>query len=288
LAGSIKGTTGDVTTDLDAFTATTRRPDDDIDLASAALQLAGIVAPVREPERYLHRLDQDADWLRVRIDPDADVEQTARRLAHFLAVDRGLHGNTSDYYDPRNSCLNHVLDTGAGIPITLSVVYLTVGWRIGLPLAGVGLPGHFLVKAVRGDSEVILDPFHGGTVLSRDDCAARLRQVAGSASTLEPHHLAAVTRKQILIRMLNNLKRIYLYPNEPYLHRALAAIEHLLVLSPWALDEVRDRGIVQSLLGNTDAAVRDLETYIEYAHDAADAVQVRQRLANLRRVPPVR
>ncbi|MCC6627062.1 MAG: transglutaminase family protein [Chloroflexi bacterium] len=275
--------------DREAFAASIRRPDGEIDLASAALHIAEIVTPVPVPERYIQRLDEDAAWLRTRIDPDGDQEQALRRMCHFLAVDRDFHGNTRDYYDPRNSCLNHVLERRTGLPITLSLVYLEVGWRLGLPMAGVGLPGHFLVKAVGENGDTLVDPFHGGAILSEVDCAERLQRALGRPIALEPHHLAAVTRKQILSRMLGNLKHIFLRPPAADLPRALETIEFLLVLSPWALDEVRDRGTVLSMLGHTDAAMRDLETYVHYAHDAADADWVRQRLAGLRRrLPPGR
>jgi regulator of sirC expression with transglutaminase-like and TPR domain len=272
-------------TDRSAFAAAVRQSDEQLDLALAALLLARIHAPVEQPERYQRLLDDDAAWLRLRLDPDDDPEHTMRRLSHYLAVDRGFHGNTRDYYDPRNSCLNAVLDRRTGIPITLSVVYLEVGWRLGLPLAGVGLPGHFLVKYAGQGREIIVDPFNGGAILSRDDCAARLRQVYGRPVALEAHYLAAVTRKQILMRMLTNLKHIYLSPPAPDYARALDAIEHLLVLSPWALDQIRDRGLVRWQLGDTERAIADLETYLTYAGDAEDAPLVRQRLASLRRRP---
>jgi regulator of sirC expression with transglutaminase-like and TPR domain len=212
-------------------------------------------------------------------------------LGRYLGGERGFRGNAEDYYDPRNSCLNAVLDRRLGLPITLSVVYLEVGWRLGLPLAGVGLPGHFVIKHAGAgpEPEVMVDPFEGGVVLSEADCAERLRRVHGRPIPLEAHYLAAVTRKQILARMLTNLKHIYLGPAARDYGRALDTIEHLLLLSPWALDEIRDRGLVQWQLGHTEAAIVDLETYLEYAGDAADAPLIQQRLASLRRrLPPGR
>jgi regulator of sirC expression with transglutaminase-like and TPR domain len=275
--------------DRTAFAEIVRRREEHLDLARAALLLARIHGPVERPERYLRLLDDTADWLRLRLDPDDDPEHVVRRLSHHLAVDRDLHGNAHDYYDPRNSCLNHVLDRRAGIPITLSVIYLEVGWRLGLPLAGVGLPGHFLVKYADDEREIIVDPFNRGAILTRDDCAARLRQVYGRPVPLEEHFLAAVTRKQILTRMLTNLKHIYL--SQPSLDpaKALETTEHLLLLSPWALDQIRDRGMIHWQLGQTDQAITDLETYLQYAGDAEDAPLVRQRLTSLRRrLPPGR
>jgi regulator of sirC expression with transglutaminase-like and TPR domain len=269
------------------FAQLVRRGDDEIDLAAAALQLASIHGPVRRPEVYTRRLDAYADWLRLRLTPPTDPEQAVRRLAHYLATEEGFHGNHRHYSDPRNSCLNHVLDRRTGIPITLSIVYLEVGWRLGLPLAGVGMPGHFLIKYADGETEIVLDPFHEGAILTPADCAERLRQVFGRPVPLEAHFLAAVTRKQILSRVLTNLKHIYLRAPAPDYPRALETIEHLLAISPWALDEIRDRGMVQWQLGAIDLAIADLETYLRYAGDADDAEYVQARLISLRRrLPP--
>src|SRR5262245_25632982 len=131
--------------DRSAFAEIVRRGEERLDLALAALLLARIHEPVERPERYLRLLDDDADRLRPRLDPDGEPARTMAELGRFLGGERGFRGNAEDYYDPRNSCLNAVLDRRLGLPITLSVVYLEVGWRLGLPLAGVGLPGHFLV-----------------------------------------------------------------------------------------------------------------------------------------------
>jgi regulator of sirC expression with transglutaminase-like and TPR domain len=275
-------------TDRSAFAEIVRRGEERLDLALAALLLARIHEPVERPERYVRLLDDDADRLRPRLDPDGGPARVMGEVGRYLAGERGFRGNAEEYYDPRNSCLNAVLDRRLGLPITLSVVYLEVGWRLGLPLAGVGMPGHFLVKHAGDDGPaVIVDPFGGGALLSEADCAERLRRVHGRPVPLEPHYLAAVTRKQILARMLTNLKHIYLSPASLDYARALDTIEHLLLLSPWALDQVRDRGLVQWQLGHTEAAIVDLETYLQYAGDAADAPLIQQRLAGLRRrLPP--
>jgi regulator of sirC expression with transglutaminase-like and TPR domain len=266
--------------DRAAFAVAVRSGEDRLDLALAALLLARIHEPVPEPARYLDLLNRHAEQVRLRLSPTAGPEQTVEALSEYLAGEQSFVGNTRHYSDPRNSCLNHVLDRRTGIPITLAVVYLEVGWRLGLPLAGVGLPGHFLVKYV-GDEEVLFDPFHGGVVVTADDCAQRLREIFGRPVRLEPHYLAAVTRKQIIARMLANLARIYLhmldYP------RALEVVEHQLLLSPWSLDHIRDRGLIQLQLGHTDAAITDFETYLQFAADADDAPQVQQRLAALKR-----
>jgi regulator of sirC expression with transglutaminase-like and TPR domain len=274
-------------TDRTEFAAMVRRSEEQLDLAAAALLLARIHEPVEDLDRYLRVLDDFAAELRGRIAPSAEPEEIVRQIGRYLAGEQNFHGNTRHYADPRNSCLNAVLDRRTGIPITLSVVYLEVGWRLGLPLAGVGMPGHFLVKYADDETEVIVDPFYGGAILTPQDCAQRLGQIAGRPVPLEPHYLAAVTRKQILTRMLTNLKHIYLEMSDSA--RLLDTIEHLLLLSPWSLDDIRDRGMVHWQRGDTDRAIADLETYLTYAADAADAPLVRQHLASFRRqLPPSR
>ena len=269
--------------DRAAFAAMARRPEDYIDLAAAALLLARIQEPVPEPQRYLEMLDRLAAQFRLSLPLGAGPHETMARLGHFLGHELGFVGNLHQYDDPRNSCLNTVLDRRVGIPISLSVVYLEIGWRLGLPLAGVGMPGHFLIKHTGDGHEIIADPFDRGRLLSAEDCAKRLAQVVGYPAALEPHYLAAVTRKQILTRMLTNLKLFYLRGGD--FIRGLETIEHLLLISPWALDEIRDRGLTRAQLGRRDQAIEDLETYLRYSSDAPDAVDIERRLRRLRWSP---
>jgi regulator of sirC expression with transglutaminase-like and TPR domain len=265
------------------------RRDEEIDLAKAALAIAAIVAPVAVDDRSLARLDADADWLATRLPTAIDVEQSFRRMCHFLAHERGYHGNRRDYYDPRNSCLNHVLTTKVGLPITLSIIYLEVGRRIGLDMAGVGLPGHFIIKAVDGPTMLLADPFNQGVLVQPAECAEIASKALGRRITLEPHDFAAVTKRQILARVLLNLRHLYLSPARRDYQRALATIEYSLVLRPSSLDDIRDRGLVLLQVGDYERATADLETYLTYAPDASDAKQVERHLQALRRqLPPGR
>ena len=170
-----------------------------------------------------------------------------RPSRRFLFEEEGFRGNTEDYYDPRNSFLNDVLDRRLGIPITLSVVYVAVAARAGLDAAGVGLPGHFVVRAERRGRHRLLDPFHGGTLLDRAACEALVARMRPGGGPLDPRWLAPVTTHQIFVRMLSNLKAVYSALGD--WARALAAVERILLLVPDALEELRDRGTLHARLG---------------------------------------
>jgi regulator of sirC expression with transglutaminase-like and TPR domain len=186
-------------------------PEEQIDLAAVALDVARIAYPVLDAGPYLRRLDEIAAQVECgRTDPLSVIEALSACLFERL----GFHGNRDDYYDPRNSFLNDVLDRRTGIPITLSVVYMEVARRIGLTLCGVGFPGHFLVKHA-GDPEIVVDCFHGGRIMLPPDCEERLREVYGRPVALDPAFLNAVSKPQIIIRMLHNLAAIYGQTQQP-------------------------------------------------------------------------
>ena len=249
----------------------------DLDLARAALYLAAEEYPTLDPDAYVARLDAMA------ADAAALPLETAPPLGRLLALNRylfaeqGFTGNAYHYYDPRNSFLNDVLDRHTGIPITLSVVYLEIGWRLELPLAGVGMPGHFLVGYYPEDEPRYVDAFNQGRLLSRDECAARLQEQFGSGFVFHDEHLAPVSKRQILTRMLANLKQIYLQCQD--LDRALAAVERILLLNPDQPGEVRDRGLLHYRRGALRDAHADLERYLQLAPDAHDAETVRRQMA---------
>jgi regulator of sirC expression with transglutaminase-like and TPR domain len=199
-----------------------------------------------------------------------------RALNALLFDEEGFHGNVSDYYDPRNSFLNDVLDRRTGIPITLSTVYIEVGRRAGLEVEGVGLPGHFVVR-VEG---TLVDPFHGGAVLSEEDCQKRLDRIYGGRLQLDESMLAACERKAILARTLRNLKAIYTKTGD--YARALNAVELTLRVEPGSLDDLRDRGLLHAALDCYALAAGELEEYLEKAGGAPGADQVRRKVAELR------
>jgi regulator of sirC expression with transglutaminase-like and TPR domain len=200
-------------------------------------------------------------------------------LNYVLFSRHGFRGNRDDYYDPKNSFLNELIERKIGIPITLSVLYMEVARRIGLGVDGVGFPGHFLVKAVCADDEVVIDPFDGGEVRSREDLEALLKQMYGGKLDFRSDFLAAVSNKQILQRMLNNLKVIYVKAND--LIKTLAVLDRLLILDPASAEDTRDRGVIYTRLECFGQAKDDFERYLQLAPDADDSAAVREQLVEL-------
>ena len=252
-------------------------PDKRIDLAEAALLIAAEAYPGLDIPRYIGMLD---DLAAAEGAATAGDDATrVRGLLQFLAERRGFRGNQDDYYDRRNSFLTEVLERHTGIPITLTLVYLEVARRLGLALVGVGFPGHFLAKHAAAP-ELIIDPFFG-QMLSRRDCEQRLRAVLGDDATLDASHLRASTPREILIRILRNLKQIYLRARE--LESALACSERILLVEPELAPELRDRGLLYEQLECFAAARADLERFLALAPDDPTATVVRQRLIELGR-----
>jgi len=250
-----------------------------VPLAEAALAIAQEEYPGMAQGSYLRRLDELAASVEARLPARRDAASALRTLRAVLFDEAGFRGNTGDYYDPRNSFLNEVLDRRLGIPITLSVLYIEVAARVGLEIHGVGFPGHFLVKLVVGQREVFIDPFQGGEILSADDCAARYQSMA-PRRTLDPRHLEAVDTRHILRRMLHNLEKVYADRGDHV--RALWVVDRLLLLTPQDAAAKRDRGLFEARLGGTAAALSDLEAYLSAQPRAPDADDLRAFVRRLR------
>ncbi|HEX5758727.1 MAG TPA: transglutaminase-like domain-containing protein [Thermoanaerobaculia bacterium] len=184
------------------------RPDPEIDLGEAALLIAAEGCPGLDVDGWLARLDELGDTLRPRLAGVACEFARLSALLDYVYGDLGLRGNTHEYYDPRNSFLNEVLERRLGIPITLGLACMELGRRVGVPLAGVGFPGHFLLRHAR-HPQVVLDPFDGGRFLTLDDCAELLERVSGGTAAFHPRLLRPLGPRQILLRMLCNLRGIY-------------------------------------------------------------------------------
>jgi regulator of sirC expression with transglutaminase-like and TPR domain len=234
--------------------------------------------PQLEPRRYLDQLDRLADSLRERLGGEVVPERQVAVLNALVFGEEGFRGNASSYYDPRNSYLNQVLDRRLGIPITLSLVYIEVGRRAGLPLSGVGFPAHFLV-AYEARPRLFVDPFNCGRLLSAADCQELLLQAFGSAARLEPRYLAGSSPREILARLIANLKLAYQRAGD--LPRALRASEQLSVVQPSAA-ELRDRGLMRFRLADFAGASADLGRYLEFEPAAPDAAAIRRQLAVIR------
>jgi regulator of sirC expression with transglutaminase-like and TPR domain len=259
---------------------TLARTSDARSLAEGALWIAAEAHPDLDVPHWLGCLDALGYRAAERVSAEMDVDQAAVAVARFVFEEEGFRGNTEDYYDPRNSFLHDVLDRRLGIPITLSVVYVAVAARASLAAAGVGLPGHFVVRAERRGRYRLLDPFHGGELLDRAGCEALVARMRPGGGSFDPRWLAPVTTRQVFVRMLTNLKAVYSALGD--WARALAASERILLLLPDAVEELQDRGALHARLGHGPAAARDWETYLRRAPDAPDASQVRDRLRALR------
>jgi regulator of sirC expression with transglutaminase-like and TPR domain len=252
--------------------------EDALDLGLGALLIARVEHPTLSLSHSLLRLDQLATASGVaRVQ---DPLNALHRLREFLFEEEGFRGNADEYYDPRNSCLNDVLDRRLGIPITLSLVVMEVGRRVGLDVVGVGLPGHFVVRAQVGTEPVLLDPFDGGAVLTHERAASLVARALGRQVPLTEAHFAPCGKRQVLTRMLMNLRGIYCRRAE--WDKALAIFDRLLVLDDQCAPHVRDRGTVLAKLGHLHRAASDWERYLTVRPEADDAEKVRQQLRKVR------
>jgi regulator of sirC expression with transglutaminase-like and TPR domain len=258
---------------------------DPVPLDEAALSIAQEEYPHLDVEEVRIRLDRLGGRVRALAPPPARAATALEALRRVLVLEEGLRGNEREYDDPRNSFLNEVLDRKLGIPISLCAVWMEVARRAGLRLEGVGFPGHFLAKYVSpAGVEVFVDAYTGGEMLSADECAARYRARTGGRD-LDRRHLAGVGTRQILARMLHNLRRLYLARRDDV--RAWWVLDRILLLVPGQTEALRDRGLVAARLGGAVAAVRDLEAYLARAGTSAGAGEARRVLAALRERPPV-
>jgi regulator of sirC expression with transglutaminase-like and TPR domain len=253
----------------------------ELNLAEAALLIAELEYPDLDVARYLGRLDELARDIRQRLGGEDSPLAKLRAMNRYLFEEQGFAGNSEHYYDPRNSYLNEVLDRRLGIPITLSVIYMEVGRRLGLALEGVSFPGHFLVKYRLEDGEVVLDPYHGGASLTLED----LRERASDAYGSEPEDwlladmLAGASKRDILARMLRNLKSAY---GEREDHARLLSVQDLLVrLAPDDPEELRERAVLYERVGHTRAALADFRRYLDLAPDSEHAPEVARRVETL-------
>ena len=242
-------------------------------LAQAALVIAQVEYPSLDPGAYIARLDSMGEaarsWISRQVEETGDISPlaTVKSFNAYLFGDQQFAGNRNRYDDPRNSCLNEVLDRRSGIPITLSLVYMEVGRRAGMDVDGVNFPGHFLVRvretAGRRPRGLIVDPFHSGALLSEQDCRTLLEKHVGSEVAFSRSLMAPATRTQIIVRMLLNLKRVYMQMRS--LPQARDVTELLLAVTPSALSELRDRGLLAYHLNDISSALRDLQTYLKLA-----------------------
>jgi len=252
------------------------------DLAAGALWIAAEEYPDLDPLPYLEYLDECAERVVGSVDAGADEIAWRRALAAEIYGREGFAGNSKEYYDPRNSHLNQVIDRRRGIPITLAIVYLAVAHRIGRAAAGVNAPGHFLVL----HGEELLDPFHGARIVEREALLAQLEQAGAPDPKAQLEDLLEhpTDTRAILVRVLVNLRLNHLRRRDPEL--ALTAVDRLVHLDPANPSWLRDRAALFQRLECAAAAIRDLEGYLERVPDDPEAPALRQAIAKLRPTVP--
>lgn len=258
------------------FRALIRQPDSRLNLAEAALCIAWEDQGDRQPAEWLHALDTLAEQARLRLAGLTQPRAVVVALNSYLFGERKFQGNTQQYNDPANSFLDRVLETQIGLPITLAVVYLEVGWRLGLPVAGVALPGHFLARFGAGADAIFIDAFNRGRLWSQDECEVQIATFYGSVTRqLIEQIMQPPSRRAILARILRNLKNIYAERED--VQAVLAATERICLLEPDNAQELRDCGLLRARLGQLHRALEDLDRYARMAPHAPDLLRIKQQ-----------
>lgn len=255
---------------------------DDVPLDVAALQAGTIEYPGLEIGMFLELLDSHARELHQIAGRRLSGEQWVKRANHYLYEVLGFTGNQADYYNSRNSCLSEVLLGRTGIPITLAVVYMEIARRMERPVYGISLPGHFLVKYDDGDYSTFIDCFHRGRLLEPEEC----RELALRAANVDIGEgltaLQPATKRQILVRILNNFRSVYYRSKE--IEKAVQVLNLLIESAPDAAEEYKQRGVLRMALREPREALTDLETYLRLAPRASDRVEITGHVDNLRRM----
>ncbi len=264
----------------DAFSRLLHTPEAELDLAEGALLIAAEEYQEMRPAVYLNQIARMAADLKKRIRTEVDPERVVEIVNDYFFEELHYRGNRQEYYDPRNSYLNDVIERRVGIPITLAVLYVAVGERAGLPVRGVGMPGHFLVKysPAAADVDIFVDAFNART-MNRSECTKMLQEMYGEAVPMRPALLQPSTKRQILARILNNLKSLYMSRND--LPRALAASDRIMLTDPHLTSEWRDHGMIQLQLRRDSGALKDFSRYLAIRPEPEDAARVKQLRSDL-------
>ena len=250
--------------------------DASVTLDAAALELARIEYPSLDPGPSLAALDQIATELGARLTPECGGAGFVQIANDYLFGELAFRGNQTEYDDPRNSCLNQVLERRIGLPITLSAVYIEVARRLERPVTGIGLPGHFVVRYDDGAFSTYIDPFHAGKLLTEQDCAALAREITGTDLSGDPSALEPVGVRYILVRMLNNLRAAYFKARE--FNKAGVVLDVLLEHFPSNPEYYKARGVARLKLRKLSGARDDFRKYLKYAPEAKDRAEVTRQI----------
>ncbi|HYP08741.1 MAG TPA: transglutaminase-like domain-containing protein [Bryobacteraceae bacterium] len=247
----------------------------------AALQIATVEYPEIFPSSFVELLDSYGRELKERVNPTADGEEFIQTMNEYLFEELGFQGNQDDYYHPANSCLNEVLTKRTGIPISLSVVYMEIARRVGRKVHGIGLPGHFIVQYEDADITAFIDPFHAGRLMFETECYELAHEITGLDISSDSTVLKPVSKRQILIRMLNNLRSVYFQRQQPL--KAIEVLNLLIEADPGSPDEYKQRGVCLAQVNRFAQARADLEAYLKLSPDAADREPVSQQIERINR-----
>jgi regulator of sirC expression with transglutaminase-like and TPR domain len=274
-----------------AFEALIAGEDATIDLAQAALLIASIKYADLDIAHYQAQLDALARRVRsllalsdiaLNLPSDLHPLKVIDALNVVLFDEEHFNGNVEDYYSLNNSFLNKVLDDHTGIPITLSLLYMEVAKRVGIQIDGIGLPYHFVVRCLSPEGPIYIDPFDNGQILSEADCTTLIRRLARNKVKLHAHWFEPLTRKQILARMLSNLKQIYINAEE--FEYALVVCDLKLLLTPNIPTEICDRGLLHLQLKHYARALHDLKTYLNLSPQAKDRYEIINHIKSIRQI----
>jgi|SRR5262245_3823427 len=256
-------------------------PDDRLDLVEGSLVIALEDDPSIAIDSYLNQVGEWSGAVRERLEGSRDVDRIVESINHLLFDEEGFHGEDEDYYDPRSALLSATLDKHAGLPISLSVLYIEISRRVGAAdVSGISLPGRFLVKFSGAFGIIVVDPFDGGRILTAIELQKLLDEVYGGGVRLREHHLRSFSPKEVLARELAHLKSAYLAQHD--LARAAASIDRLLILDRNDPYEVRDRAAVAVQMHAYGEAIECLQRYLALMPHAEDTVRVREQIAWLR------
>lgn len=255
--------------------------DKQMNLAEAALMVARIEYPQLDIKTYLAQIQQLADEISHRLPSAPSAGDTLNQLNQVLFVEKGFSGNRDNYYDPRNSFLNDVMDRKMGIPISLSILYLQLGDSLGLPLSGVSFPGHFLVKLDLDDGAIILDPYYGGISLSEDDLYERLQDFYGDKAKRQDTFglLKSSSKLDIVTRIMRNLRNLYMHDGD--WEKALLMADLMVEFDTDKADSIKSRAAVYDKLECGLSALNDYKTYLKINPNAADTMKIRGRIIQL-------
>ena len=274
----------DTTEQIDKkFSQIASLPDQQVDLARGALLIAAAAYPDMDESLYLERLDRMASMVKGDMTADISPADIIIRINHLLFDEKKFRGNREKYYDPDNSFLNRVLDRKTGIPITLSLIYMEIAGRLGLDVRGIGLPGHFIVALYPVTKIIYIDPFNRGKILSVDDCLELVRTHMGETVASDHNWLRPIDRKELLARMLRNLKLIYAQQDNDIM--LFKMIHWILTLQPDAPGELRERAILYEAIGNPTLAIKDWLRYITNIDDHESVTKILARIDYLKTQP---